>query len=159
MKCFHLFLISIEPWARLKNLLLWLLKLLFILMNQHEWIFALLLLIHTLFLTKRWPALTMNSSLPLLILRRLDLALRAWWGRSIVVLMDPTASNLALLCLIQAFIIMISRCVPRPWWLPLLLRWDLQRLLNFDIDLPFRLFGLSCWNLNLAGSAIIARLR
>jgi hypothetical protein len=74
-----------------------------------------------------------------------------------VVLMDPTPSNLAMLCLIQAFI-MIFRGVPWPWWLPLLLRWDLlRRLLNFDIYLPFRLFELSM-NLFLGRFAIIARL-
>lgn len=155
MKSFHLVLISIEPWSGWEHFLLWLLKPLFILLNQHEWIFA--LWIHTLFLRERWPALTLNSALSLMIFRRLDLAFRAWWGRSIVVLMDSTPSNLAMLCLIEAFI-MIFRGVPWPWRLPLLLRWDLLRwLLNFDIYLPFRLFGLNR-NLFLGRFAIIARL-
>ena len=155
MKLFHLVFISIEPWARREHFLLWLLKSLLILLNQHEWIFA--LWIYTIFLREWWPAFTMNSAVSLLVFRRLDLAFRAWWGRSIVVLTDPTPSNLAMLCLIQAFI-MIFRGVPWPWWLPLLLRWDLlRRLLNFDIYLPFRLFELSM-NLFLGRFAIIARL-
>ena len=154
MKCFHLVFISIEPWAGREHILLWLLKPLLILLNQHKWIFA--LWIYAFFLRERWPALTMNSAVSLLIFRRLDLAFRAWWGRSIVVLMDPTPSNLTMLFLVQAFI-MIFGVIPRPWWQPFLLGWDLLRLLNFDVYLPFRLFGLSR-NLFLAGFAIIARL-
>ena len=157
MKCFHLMLVSIEPWAGGEHLLMWLLKPLLILLNQHEGVFALVPGIHALFLWKWGPALTMNSALSLMMSRCLDLTIRAWWGRSVVVLMDPTPSNLAMLCLIQA-LVMVLRGVPRPWWVSLLLRWDLHRLLNFDVYLPFRLFGQNR-TLFMPGLTIIARLR